>query len=33
MCMAFNIKDGCDIHDILIPSGIVMVTIQDGILL
>ena len=27
LCKAFNIKDGCGIHDILIPSGIVPVII------
>lgn len=27
VCKAFNIKDGCGIHDILIPSGIVPVII------
>ena len=27
VCKAFNVKDGCGIHDILIPSGIVPVII------
>jgi 3-deoxy-D-manno-octulosonate 8-phosphate phosphatase (KDO 8-P phosphatase) len=27
ICKAFNIKDGCGIHDILLPSGIVPVII------
>ncbi len=27
ICKAFNIKDGCGIHDILIPSGIIPVII------
>ena len=27
LCKAFNIKDGCGIHDILIPAGIVPVII------
>lgn len=27
VCKAFNIKDGCGIHDILIPSGIIPVII------
>lgn len=27
LCKAFNIKDGCGIHDILIPSGIIPVII------
>ncbi len=27
LCKAFNIKDGCGIHDILIPSGIMPVII------
>lgn len=27
MCKAFNIKDGCGIHDIVIPKGIILVVI------
>lgn len=27
LCKAFNIKDGCGIHDVLIPSGIIPVII------
>lgn len=27
LCKAFNIKDGCGIHDILIPAGIIPVII------
>jgi 3-deoxy-D-manno-octulosonate 8-phosphate phosphatase (KDO 8-P phosphatase) len=27
MCKAFNIKDGCGVHDILIPAGIIPVIV------
>ena len=30
MMKAFNIKDGCGIHDILIPAGIIPVIITGG---
>lgn len=29
LCKAFNIKDGCGIHDILIPAGITPVIITE----
>ena len=30
LCKAFNIKDGCGIHDILIPAGITPVIITGS---